>query len=324
MAPLAPGRAGFHARAMPTPSRRFTALLHLALMSGALGSCVAPQMPPPVEEAAPQPPPASPPAVPAVPHGPAALQLEGAARQGGLMHGRVPAGTTALTLNGEAIGFDADTGDFIIAFDRDAPPQATLVVTRASGGTDSRTLDVAPGDWRIERVDASLTGAATSEAFRRLRAGELARIAAARAKDTGSAGWKQHFIWPVRARISGLFGSQRIYRGTPASYHSGLDMAGGAGTVYVAPADGVVTLAADSPFTLEGNLLMIDHGMGLNSAFLHSQRLLVKEGDVVRQGQPIGIIGATGRATGPHLHWSLKWRDARIDPLPLLDRPPSP
>ena len=86
-------------------------------------------------------------------------------------------------------------------------------------------------------------------------------------------------------------------------------------TPFVAPADGVVILAADSSFSLEGRLLMIDHGMGLNSAFLHCSSHAVKEGDLVRQGQFIGRIGATGRATGPHLHWSLKWREARLDPL---------
>ena len=122
--------------------------------------------------------------------------------------------------------------------------------------------------------------------------------------------------WPVKGRISGRFGSQRIYRGEPGSYHSGLDVTTGkSGTPFVAPADGVVILAADHPFSLEGNLLMIDHGMGLNSAFLHCSEILVKEGDRVRQGQVIGRIGMTGRATGPHLHWSIKWRSARLDPI---------
>ena len=151
-----------------------------------------------------------------------------------------------------------------------------------------------------------------------LRRPELARIEAARARNSASDGWRQSFIWPVEGRISGRFGSQRIYRGEPAAYHSGLDIAPGAGVPYVAPADGVVVLAAESPFTLEGNLLIIDHGMGLNSAFLHSSRLAVKEGDVVKQGQLLGYVGATGRATGPHLHWSIKWRDSRLDPLLFL------
>ena len=90
---------------------------------------------------------------------------------------------------------------------------------------------------------------------------------------------------------------------------------GESGTPFVAPADGVVILAAQSPFTLEGNLLMIDHGNGLNSAFLHCSQLLVKEGDEVRQGQLIGRLGMTGRATGPHLHWSMKWGSSRLDPM---------
>ena len=137
----------------------------------------------------------------------------------------------------------------------------------------------------------------------------------ARAVETGSQGWRQSFLWPAAGRISGRFGSQRVYRGKPGSYHSGLDIAGGGGTTYVAPADGVVVLAAAEPFTLEGHLLIIDHGMGLNSAFLHSSELLVREGDRVTRGQPIGRIGATGRATGPHLHWALMWRGMRLDPL---------
>jgi murein DD-endopeptidase MepM/ murein hydrolase activator NlpD len=145
---------------------------------------------------------------------------------------------------------------------------------------------------------------------------ELARIAAARAKDHDVEGWRQDFVWPVKGRISGRFGSQRVYRGEPGAYHSGLDIATGAsGTPFVAPADGVVILATETPFSLEGYLLMIDHGNGLNSAFLHNSRIVVREGERVRQGQHIGDIGATGRATGPHLHWGLMWRGQRLDPL---------
>ncbi len=249
---------------------------------------------------------------------PEALELTGVPRQGGIILGRLARGARALTLDGEDVPYDRE-GRFIIAFDRDAGEKANLDLRFADGHTARRTLSVAPGAWRIEQVNANPTGgAATSEEFQARRAGELAQIAAARATTSQSDGWRQSFIWPVSGRISGVFGSQRVYRGQPGSYHSGLDIAGGAGAVYVAPADGVVTLAVTTPFTLEGNLLMIDHGMGLNSAFLHSQRLLVKAGDVVRQGQPLGIVGATGRVSGPHLHWSMKWNAARIDPLPLL------
>lgn len=242
------------------------------------------------------------------------LTLDGSAVQGGLLTGRVPAGTLTLSFDGKAVPVASD-GRFVIAFDRDAGPQARLQASLDSGTLVSETLNVAPREWQIERLDSLPRISQPTAEFERLRGPELALISAARQQENGSDGWRQRFIWPVTGRISGLFGSQRVYRGEPGSYHSGVDVARPAGTPIVAPADGVVILAADRPFTLEGNLLMIDHGMGLNSAFLHLSRIDVKPGNRVRQGQVLGAIGQTGRATGPHLHWSMKWRDARIDPL---------
>lgn len=241
--------------------------------------------------------------------------LTGEQTQGGWLRGTAPAGAIAVSLNGRAVSLAAD-GSFLVAFDRDAAAGATLVATLAGGQIITQPLVIAPRAWSIEHVAVGpRPGALPSEEYQRRRAGELVQINAARAINAASDGWRQRFIWPARGRISGRFGSQRIYRGTPGAYHSGTDIAtGGSGAPFVAPADGVVILAAASPFTLEGNLLMIDHGMGLNSAFLHCSQLLVKTGDVVRQGQIIGRIGMTGRATGPHLHWSMKWRDARLDP----------
>lgn len=242
--------------------------------------------------------------------------LIGELTQGGWARGRVPAGTSALTLDGKPVPIAPD-GSFFLAFDRDAGTSATLNARLANGSSAVRTLSVSPRAWRIEHIPIGpRPGAPPSDAFRIRREAELAQIKAARAIDSGSQGWRQRFVWPAKGRLSGLFGSQRIYNGTPGSYHSGTDIATGAsGTPFVAPADGVVILAAASPFTLEGNLLMIDHGMGLNSAFLHCSQILVKQGEAVKQGQVIGRIGMTGRATGPHLHWSIKWRDARLDPI---------
>ncbi|WP_236643620.1 M23 family metallopeptidase [Flavisphingopyxis soli] len=242
--------------------------------------------------------------------------IASASEQGAVLRGVAPSGTVALSLEGNAVPI-ADDGAFIIAFDRDAPSSETLTATFADGHSDSRTIAIAPGRWDIQNIDASLTGGVSSAEFQRRRAPELARINAARAQANAVDGWRQAFIWPTDGRITGVFGSQRIYRGTPASYHSGVDMAGATGTVFRAPADGVVILAADEPFTLEGRLLMIDHGHGLNSAFLHCSKLYVTEGQQVRQGQPLGEIGSTGRATGPHLHWSMKLAGARIDPRKL-------
>lgn len=244
-----------------------------------------------------------------------ALEIKRAAlQQGGFVLMQAPANITAVTYNGAALPMDSD-GNLFIAFDRDAPLEQNLTLSFADGRTTVMPITLAAGGWRIENVNAPMKGGAKSNAdYEARRNGELAQINAARKIDSGAFGWMQSFIWPVKGRISGWFGSQRVYQGQPGSYHGGVDVAMPTGTVIVAPADGVVTLAATSPFTLEGYLLMIDHGNGLNSAFLHNSVLLVSEGQSVRQGDPIAKIGATGRASGPHMHWGMKWHSARIDP----------
>lgn len=244
------------------------------------------------------------------------FHLSGRLEQGGLATGIAPAGTQGLTFDGKPIGFAPD-GRFLIAFDRDASPAAQLEAVGGDGTIRRRTLAVAPRKWRIESLPTLPRGTAPTPEFIARRRLELDQITAARAIDSGSQGWRQHFAWPATGRISGVFGSQRVYAGEPGAYHAGVDIARPTGTPVAAPADGVVILAAAAPFSLEGNLLMIDHGMGLNSAFLHLSRIDVKPGQAVRQGQIVGAIGMTGRATGPHLHWAVKWRDARIDPAPL-------
>ncbi len=234
------------------------------------------------------------------------------------MKGQAPRGARLVLLNGIELPLTPD-GFFLMGFDRDAENNASLVALFSDGRRTEHYLPVMPGNWRIEQVNANPTGgAATTAEFQARRGPELARINAARAQINASEGWRQDFIRPLVGRISGLFGAQRVYNGTPGSYHSGMDIAAPNGTSFVAPADGVVTLAAADEFTLEGRLLMIDHGMGLNSAFLHCSELLVREGDTVKQGQVIGKVGATGRASGPHLHWGMKWNAARVDPKLLV------
>ncbi|GLV29009.1 peptidase [Sphingobium sp. TomTYG75] len=252
----------------------------------------------------------------------ASITLQGTAQQGGTLTGTTPPATTELRLDNQLVRVDPD-GRFLIAFDRDAGPQAQLTARLSDGRTISQTISIAPRAWRIERVNTPLRPVRDNEAFLALRRPELAQIAAARAQETGAEGWRQRFLWPRVGRISGLFGSQRVYQSVPGAYHGGIDIAGATGDPVLAPADGVVTLAADHPFSLEGNLLIIDHGHGLNSAFLHLSRIDVQLGQAVRQGQRIGAVGATGRATGPHLHWGLRWNEARIDPLLLTGPMPA-
>ncbi len=280
------------------------------------GSCIA-AAPPPLRDvtaAAKSMPAKSAPAMTAVSVG--AFKLNRVPQQGTIAIGIVPAGTTRLVKDGADIAFDRD-GRFIIGFGRDHAPVAVVVAYQADGEAVSERIAVARRAWKIENLPTLPRFSQSDAEFQARRPGELAQINAARRINATSGGWRQSFIWPALGRISGVFGSQRIYRGEPGAPHSGVDVAGVTGTPVAAPADGIVVLAAAAPFTLEGNLLMIDHGMGLNSVFLHLSRIDVRRGDAVRQGQPVGAIGMTGRATGPHLHWGMKWNDERIDPQAL-------
>ncbi|TRD11302.1 M23 family metallopeptidase [Erythrobacter insulae] len=244
------------------------------------------------------------------------FEYAGELTQGGWIKGSVPYGTVSATLGGQPLELGDKDREFFAAFDRDSAGSLTLTAKLANGATYSEELTISPRKWNIQRVNVAKRGGGSSEAWWKKREPEWLAIKGAREKITGAAGWQQDFIWPVKGRISGQFGRQRIYRGEPGSYHSGIDIAPGNGVPFVAPADGVVVLARTG-FSLEGNIIMIDHGAGLNSAFLHASKIAVKEGQSVRQGDHIGNVGATGRATGPHLHWSLKWNDARLDPLLL-------
>jgi len=283
-----------------------------ALLLG-VTACVAPSEAPRAAHAQQ---PAPPPAAPAPePSGQAGFTFRGAISQGGMVVGHAPSGTTALTLDGEAVPIAPD-GAFLIAFGRDHGPEATLVATRADGSTVVDRLHIAPRQWHIEALPIPKYKRPKPE-FLAIRKGELDQIHHARdvAVTVRSDGWRQHFEWPATGRVSGQFGAQRVYKGEKGSFHSGIDIAVPMGTPVRAPADGVVILAAkDQPFTLEGHLLMVGHGMGLDSAFLHLSKIEVGVGDVVRKGEIIGYSGMSGRATGPHLHWALTWRGQRIDP----------
>ncbi len=245
------------------------------------------------------------------------FRLDRVPQQGGLVHGIVPLRTLRLVIDSREVGFAPDRR-FIAGFGRDHTNSVVITAFLADGSTVTDALTVNPTAWVIENLSTLPRYPQPNAEFLARRPAELEQINAARRLSTTAEGWRQNFIWPVTGRISGRFGAQRVYSGRPGAPHAGVDIAGRTGTAVLAPADGVVILAALSPFTLEGNLLMIDHGMGLNSAFLHLSRINVKLGDPVRQGQPIGAVGMTGRATGPHLHWGMKWLDERIDPAMLL------
>ncbi len=248
------------------------------------------------------------------------LRLEGKLVQGGLV--------TGFTAPGARIKFDgrrvrvSDEGVFLIGFGRDAKPQSSLEIEFADGRRLTQRLDIAKRDYKIQRVDGLPPGKVTPklEDLKRIRQ-ESAMIKTARRRDDPRTDFRAGFIWPAVGRVSGIYGSQRILNGEPRRPHFGVDVAAPVGTPVVAPAAGVVTLVHPDMF-FSGGTLLIDHGHGLSSSFLHLSEVLVEVGQRVKQGELVARIGATGRVTGAHLDWRMNLFDARIDPQLLVGEMP--
>ncbi|HER26318.1 MAG TPA: M23 family metallopeptidase [Rhodospirillales bacterium] len=250
-----------------------------------------------------------------------ALELTGNFTQGGLILGQTEIGSR-IDLDGTPVKV-GDDGRFLLGFGRDAKPQSELVVIGPNGLRGVRALKIEPRTYKVQRIDGLAKRKVTPDPE------DTARIIAdnkgiKRVRDTLSirSDFLSGFIWPVRGPISGVFGSLRVLNGIPKNPHNGVDVAAPQGTVIVAPADGIVALAQNDMF-YTGKTLMIDHGLGLTSVYAHMSAILVKEGDRVTQGTPIGKIGKTGRVTGPHLHWGVTLKRTHLDPM-LLTGPMIP
>ena len=240
--------------------------------------------------------------------------------QGALVFGKVPAGS--LVRYAGRVLRATPYGTVVFGIGRDESGPVLVDVHRADGSSESARIAVTPRDWPIERIDGVPPDTvnpppAIAERIER----EQALVVAARERDDDRADFAQSFVWPVQGRVSGRFGNQRVYNGSPKSPHSGMDVAAPQGTPVLAPAAGMVTFA-NADLYLTGGTVLLDHGHGVSSNFLHLSRIDVNVGDRVAQGQVIGAVGATGRATGPHLHWGMSWFDVRIDPLLVLERKP--
>lgn len=232
--------------------------------------------------------------------------------------GKVPAGSEVRFR--ERVLRVTPYGSVVLGVGRDEAGPLQLAIRLPDGSLTSDAIQITPRDWPVERIDGvapSTVNPPPAIAARIER--EQAQVAAARQRDDDRADFAASFIWPVQGRVSGRFGNQRIYNGTPKSPHSGMDIAAGQGAPVRAPAAGVVSFVAPDLY-LTGGTLVLDHGHGVSSNFLHLSRINVQTGDTVKQGDVIGAVGATGRATGPHLHWGMNWFDVRIDPLLVLER----
>ena len=244
------------------------------------------------------------------------LKLEGEPLQGALIIGHTDPGTT-VKIDGTAVRV-SDDGVFLLGFGRDAPSKTRLDMVFSDGSVCHRDLHVAQRSYQVQRVDG-LPPSKVSPSEKdlvRIRK-EIALVRKARARDDPREDFLGGFEWPVEGRISGVYGSQRILNGKPRRPHYGVDIAAPVGTIVRAPIDGVVTLAHDDMF-FSGGTLIVDHGHGLSSTFMHLNAILVKQGDHIRQGDAIAEVGATGRVTGAHLDWRMNLFGDRLDPQLLV------
>lgn len=241
-----------------------------------------------------------------------AITLAGVLSQGGLARGEAPPGTR-LVLDDRPVRVAPD-GRFILGFGRDAPVTMSLAATFPNGRTTTEKITLERREYQIQRINGLPPQMVTPDPalMARIKA-ELAKVHGVRAIESDQLAFETPLAWPVTGPISGVYGSQRILNGEPRAPHLGVDIAAPAGTPIKADATGTVTLAEhDLYFT--GGTVIIDHGYGLSTIYQHMSRLDVTVGQHVEQGDLVGAVGATGRVTGPHLHWGMNWYDVAIDP----------
>ncbi len=248
------------------------------------------------------------------------LKLIGTFRSGELIIGKADE-ILRVTLDNKILQFDEKEGLFVLGFDRNDSSSHYLTVKFADGSITSKKIILGERKYKIQRINRLKKKYVTApqEELDRIEREDSIKIEAkSKIGRIDDALFSVGFTPPVkRERLTGVFGSQRILNGIPKNIHNGVDYGLPKGTNVYAMTDGIVRLTADN-FYYSGNFVLLDHGQGLNSFYLHLSKIVVKNGDMIKKGQKIGEIGSTGRSTGPHLHWGVQWFKKRVDPLSLL------
>ena len=250
-----------------------------------------------------------------------AISFEGEFKQGGLLIGQVQEGQT-VSYQGKTLKLTTNN-QFLLGLGRNAPAITTVILNSQDKEPDTITLKIAARQYNIQKIEGVPAKTVTPPAsdLQRIKQ-DASMVREARKLVSNKQDFLKGFIKPADGPITGVYGSQRFYNGVPKSPHYGIDYAAPTGTPVIAPADGIVTFAHNDLF-YSGGTLIIDHGHGLSSTFLHLSEILVKPDQQVTLGMEIAKVGATGRATGPHLDWRMNWLDQRIDPDLVLKVLPS-
>ena len=249
---------------------------------------------------------------------PPGLRFNGHFMQGGTVIGRT-APRASVLVNGADMGSASVDGLFVVGFDRDAPETADIR-TRTAEGVAQHLAQIAKGDFDVQHINGLAQDQVepSDPALLARIAREIQRKNVGFASRVDTDDFRGGFSLPLQAyRLSARFGGQRVLNGVPKRPHYGTDLAAPIGTPVFAPAPGLISFA-ETGLHFEGSLIMIDHGQGLISMYLHLSKVNVSAGQKVQQGQLIGLVGMEGRATGPHLCWRMWWRGQHLDPMLLV------
>jgi len=248
------------------------------------------------------------------------LSLTGSLEQGSLVVGHAAPGAR-VTLDSANVRATPE-GIFVFGLEWNRTAAAHLIIQYPDGATETRDIVPITRQYAVESITGLPPETVTppADALERIHR-ESQLIFEARRKDSDLIWFTEPFDWPAPGIMTGVFGSERIDNGQTMAPHMGVDMANAEGTPIRAPANATVSISDD--YYLDGGFTLLDHGHGVSTCYLHQSKRMVQGGDVVLRGQVIGLMGQTGRATGPHLHWAMNWFQVKLDPS-LSTRTPLP
>ncbi len=246
--------------------------------------------------------------------------LNGQAIQGGLLVLKTKPGSK-LTINGKKT-MVTPQGLAVAGFHRDDTTTLIVQAKHPNGTTEKLVLKPSTRNYPEQRIDGLPTEMVTPPPVVLERIARDRRLViAARAHASSINAFAGSFSWPVKGIVTGVYGSRRILNGKPRAPHYGIDIAAPENTPISAPQDGIVRMVSDLYFT--GWTIVLDHGHGVSSTFLHLKKTFVSVGNKIRKGAKIGTVGATGRSTGAHLDWRINLFEKRLDPALVAGPMPS-
>ena len=245
------------------------------------------------------------------------ITLSGNFIQGGLIKGKAFPHANIKFLDKNI--FLDEKNRFVFGFGRDFENKAIISITYKKK-LITKSLSIEKQNYKIQRIEGLPKRMVTppESVYKRIIS-ENKEIAKVRKLNSNVSFIFQNFVWPLKGIITGVFGSQRVLNGKPKRPHYGIDIAAKEGTEIIAPLDSIVRMA-EKDLYYTGGTIMLDHGHGVTSVYSHLSKILVKVNENIKKGDIIGLVGSTGRSTGPHLDWRINWFEQRLDPSLLIKK----